>query len=196
MALPCGCSLLRATPADVHDPRVRRAVERIATARRPFEPSAVQHAHHAALVVNARNLSAETLMGKPFPGLHILEKKNYFSPPASGSFRHDGMVIGPCSMGTAARIANGISDDLVTRSADVTIKEARKLIIVPRESPMSAIHLKNQLTLAQCGVVMIPPVLTFYLKAFHSLDGQIDYTIGKVLDHLGLEHDLHPRWGE
>jgi 4-hydroxy-3-polyprenylbenzoate decarboxylase len=99
-------------------------------------------------------------------------------------------------MGTLGKIANGISDNLVTRSADVTIKEARKLIIVPRESPMSAIHLKNQLTLAQCGVVMIPPVLTFYLKEFHSLEGQINYTVGKVLDHLGLEHDLHPRWGD
>lgn len=145
----------------------------------------------ATAIIQHLQLPADSL-----PLLSLFDNKQLGAPSASGTHRTQGMVVLPCSMGTLGKIANGISDNLVTRSADVTIKEARKLIIVPRESPMSAIHLKNQLTLSQCGVVMIPPVLTFYLKEFHSLEGQINYTVGKVIDHLGLEHELHPRWGE
>jgi 4-hydroxy-3-polyprenylbenzoate decarboxylase len=118
------------------------------------------------------------------------------APPSSGTHLTQGMVIMPCSMGTLGRIANGISDNLVSRAADVTLKEHRKLILIPRESPFNTIHLKNMLTLSQMGVVMIPPMLSFYLPDFYSLDGQINYTLGKVLDQLGLEHDLYTRWGQ
>ena len=118
------------------------------------------------------------------------------APPSSGTHLTQGMVIMPCSMGTLGRIANGISDNLVSRAADVTLKEHRKLILIPRESPFNAIHLKNMLTLSQMGVVLIPPMLSFYLPDFYSLDGQINYTLGKVLDQLGLEHDLYTRWGQ
>ena len=117
------------------------------------------------------------------------------APPSSGTHLTRGMVITPCSMGTLGRIAAGIGDNLVSRAADVTLKEHRKLIIVPRESPLNQIHLKNLLTLSQCGVCIIPPVLTFYLKDFQSMDGQINYTLGKVMDQLGLAHDLYTRWG-
>jgi flavin prenyltransferase len=118
------------------------------------------------------------------------------APPSSGTHLTRGMVIIPCSMGTLGRIAAGIGDNLVARSADVTIKEQRKLILVTRESPMSAIHLRNQLSLAELGVVMLPPMLTFYLPDYHSMAGQISYVVGKVLDQLGLEHNCYARWGQ
>ncbi|MBX2860666.1 MAG: UbiX family flavin prenyltransferase [Vampirovibrio sp.] len=117
------------------------------------------------------------------------------APPSSGTHLTRGMAIIPCSMGTLGRVATGITDNLVARAADVTMKEHRKLIIVPRESPLNQIHLKNLLTLSQCGVCVIPPVLSFYLMDFNSLEGQINYTVGKVLDQLGFEHDLYTRWG-
>lgn len=117
------------------------------------------------------------------------------APPSSGTHLTRGMVVVPCSMGTLGRIANGITDNLVARAADVTLKEHRKLILVPRESPFNQIHLRNMLTLSQMNVVLIPPMLTFYLRDFDSIDGQINYTIGKILDQLGFEHDLYTRWG-
>ena len=117
------------------------------------------------------------------------------APPSSGTHLTRGMVVIPCSMGTLGRIAAGIGDNLVARSADVTIKEARKLILVTRESPMSAIHLRNQLTLAQLGVIILPPMLTFYLPDYHSMAGQISYVVGKVMDQLGIEHQIYARWG-
>jgi flavin prenyltransferase len=118
------------------------------------------------------------------------------APSASGTHLTQGMVVLPCSMGTLGRIANGISDNLVARAADVTMKEGRKLILAPRETPLNAIHLENMLKLSRLGVTMIPPMLSFYLPDYHSLDGQIRYLIGKVLDHLGIDHQLYKRWGE
>jgi flavin prenyltransferase len=130
---------------------------------------------------------------------HLLRchpNRNIGAAPASGTYLTRGMVIIPCSMTTLGKLASGVSDNLVIRSADVTLKEKRTLIIVPRESPFNQIHLENMLRLDRAGVVILPPVLSFYQEAFNSLDGQIRYTIGKVLDHLGLtEHNLFPRWG-
>lgn len=128
--------------------------------------------------------------------LQVFENNRLDAPPSSGTHLTQGMVIIPCSMGTLGRIANGITDNLVARSADVTMKEHRKLVIVPRESPLNQIHLKNLLTLSQCGVVVIPPMLSFYLPDFGTMEGQINYTVGKVLDQLGFEHDLYTRWGK
>lgn len=128
--------------------------------------------------------------------LAVYENNRLDAPPSSGTHLTQGMAIIPCSMGTLGRVANGITDTLVARAADVTMKEGRKLVIVPRESPLNGIHLRNLSTLSQCGVSIVPPVLSFYLPDFNSMDGQINYTVGKVLDQLGFEHTLYTRWGQ
>ncbi|MGE0200551.1 MAG: UbiX family flavin prenyltransferase [Candidatus Melainabacteria bacterium] len=130
------------------------------------------------------------------PLLTIYSSHHLGAPPASGTHLTRGMVIAPCSMGTLGKITAGIADNLVTRAADVTLKENRRLILVPRETPLNTIHLRNMHTLSQMGVVMIPPMLAFYLREFDSLEGQIRYTVGKILDQLGFTQDLHPRWGD
>ncbi len=114
---------------------------------------------------------------------------------ASGSFRVEGMIIMPCSMGTLASIAHGISDDLMTRAADVMLKEGRKLIIVPRETPLHAIHLENMLTLAKLGVKLIPAMPAFYYGP-QTINDMVNFLVGKVLDQLPLDHDLYRRWGD
>lgn len=114
---------------------------------------------------------------------------------ASGSYRVQGMVIVPCSMGTLASISHGISDDLMTRAADVMIKENRKLLIVPRETPLHAIHLENMLTLARLGVRIIPAMPAFYNKP-QSMDEMINFLVGKILDSMEIDHDLYRRWGD
>jgi 4-hydroxy-3-polyprenylbenzoate decarboxylase len=125
-----------------------------------------------------------------FFGNHRLD-----APPASGTHLTRGMVIVPCSMGTLGRIAAGIGDNLVARSADVTLKEGRPLVLVPRESPLNQIHLRNMLTLSQAGAHMVPPMLTFYLKDFSSVEGQVNYVLGKIFDVLRIPHQLSARWG-
>jgi 4-hydroxy-3-polyprenylbenzoate decarboxylase len=114
---------------------------------------------------------------------------------ASGSFRTQGMVIVPCSMGTLSGIAHGSSDNLLERTADVMLKEGRKLILGPRETPLHAIHLQNMLTLANMGVTMIPAMPAFYHRPA-SLGEMIDFLVGKVLDTMNIEHSLYKRWGE
>ncbi|MOA10415.1 putative aromatic acid decarboxylase [compost metagenome] len=114
---------------------------------------------------------------------------------ASGSYRVQGMVIAPCSMGTLASIAHGISDDLMTRAADVMLKENRRLLLVPRETPLHAIHLENMLTLSRLGVRMIPAMPAFYYKP-QSMDEMIQFMVGKILDNMDIEHDLYRRWGD
>ena len=126
-----------------------------------------------------------------FFGNHRLD-----APPASGTHLTRGMVIVPCSMGTLGRIAAGIGDNLVARSADVTLKEGRPLVLVPRESPLNQIHLRNMLTLSQAGAHLVPPMLTFYLKEFNNVDGQVNYVLGKILDVLRIPHTLSSRGGE
>jgi 4-hydroxy-3-polyprenylbenzoate decarboxylase len=114
---------------------------------------------------------------------------------ASGSFRTEGMIIIPCSMGTLSAIAHGSSDNLLERTADVMLKESRKLIIVPRETPLHTVHLENMLTLARMGVKIIPAMPAFYQRP-QSLDELVQFLVGKVLDSIGIEHELFTRWGE
>lgn len=113
---------------------------------------------------------------------------------ASGSFRTDGMVIAPCSMGTLASIAHGMSDNLLERAADVMIKEKRKLIIVPRETPLHGIHLENMLKLDRHGVTLIPAMPAFYFKP-KTIDDLVDFVVGRILDSMNVDHQLFQRWG-
>jgi 4-hydroxy-3-polyprenylbenzoate decarboxylase len=143
--------------------------------------------------LNARSPSAEALLGFACPAIRFVERTDYFSPPASGSFRHDGMVIVPCSMGTAARIANGISSDIVTRAADVCLKERRKLILVPRETPWSLIHLRNFTQLAEAGAVILPAAPGFYHQP-QSVSDLVDFIVARILQQLGIDQKLMPQW--
>ncbi|HXF23989.1 MAG TPA: flavin prenyltransferase UbiX [Gemmatimonadaceae bacterium] len=114
--------------------------------------------------------------------------------PASGSARSAGMVICPCSMGTLSAIAAGSSRSLVERAADVTLKERRKLILVPRETPLSSIHLENMLKLSRAGVVILPAAPGFYHQPT-SIAELVDFVVARVLDQMGVEHSLGHRWG-
>jgi len=114
---------------------------------------------------------------------------------ASGSFRTEGMVIVPCSMGTLSAIAHGASDNLLERAADVVLKEGRRLFVVPRETPLHAVHLENMLTLARLGARIVPAMPAFYNRP-KSLDESVDFLVGKILDLMDIEHDLYRRWGE
>ena len=128
-------------------------------------------------------------------GMPVWGMRDYKAPFASGSAGWHAMAIVPCSMGTAARIAHGISDTLLTRAADVMIKERRTLVVVPRETPLSVIHLANLTALARAGATVLPAMPSFYGQP-RSIDDVVDSVVGRLLDHLGLDHDLSHRWGE
>lgn len=140
-----------------------------------------------------QNFQTRAWLGEDFPNIRLLDHKNYFTPPASGSFRHDGMVIVPCSMGTLGRIANGISDDLLTRSADVCLKEGRRLIVVPREMPWNAIMLRNALELARAGGIVLPASPAWYGKPT-SLEDLADTVVARILQNLGMPQTLMKQW--
>jgi len=125
--------------------------------------------------------------------LTIHDNENIAASVASGSFGVDAMIIAPCSMNTLAKIACGISDNLVTRCASVMIKEQKKLILAPREMPFSAIALENMLKLSRLGVIIAPPVIAYYSEQ-QTLDEMEDFIIGKWFDLLDIEHKLYKRW--
>jgi polyprenyl P-hydroxybenzoate/phenylacrylic acid decarboxylase-like protein len=112
---------------------------------------------------------------------------------ASGSFKTEGMIIAPCSMRTLAAIATGVTDNLVARAADVTLKERRRLVLLARETPLTLVHLRNMVTVTEMGGVVFPPVPAFYAK-LESLDAMIDQTVGRVLDLFGIDSPLVRRW--
>ncbi len=119
--------------------------------------------------------------------------KDFTAPVASGSYPVEGMVIVPCSMGTLGAVANGLSQNLIHRAADCIIKENRKLILVPRETPFSAIHLENMLKLARLGVRIVPPIPGFY-SGEKTIEDVVDFIVGKILDQMEIAHTLYPRW--
>ena len=125
--------------------------------------------------------------------LTFFDNSNLFASVSSGSHRTNGMIIAPCSMGTLGRIASGHSQKLIERTADVMLKEKRRLILVPRETPLNQIHLENMLKLSKIGVDIVPAMPAFYQKPA-SLDDLVNFVIGKTLDLLGIEHSLFERW--
>ncbi len=127
--------------------------------------------------------------------LHYHDVRNFQAGIASGSFLTAGMVVCPCSMGTVAAIAHGVGENLIHRAADVHLKEKRKLILVPRETPLGLIQLRNLLAVAEAGAVVLPAMPAFYTRPKTVAD-MVDFLVGRVCDQLGVEHRLLARWGE
>lgn len=127
--------------------------------------------------------------------LEVFGREDWFAPLASGSNPADAMVICPCSMGTLAAIAAGLADTLIERAADVMLKESRRLVLVPRETPFSAIHLENMLRLQRAGAIVLPANPGFYHQP-RSVQEIVDFVVARVLDQIGMPHDLVRRWGE
>ena len=123
----------------------------------------------------------------------VYDDDDLFASISSGSYRFDAMIVVPCSASSLGKISNGLADTLITRAAAVTIKESRKLILVVRETPKSAILLENELRLARCGVCILDANPGFYSKP-RTVDDIIDFVVGRCMDQLGLEHDLYQKW--
>ncbi len=127
--------------------------------------------------------------------LAVFGREEWFAPVASGSNPADAMVVCPCSMGTLAAIAQGLADNLIERAADVMLKESRKLVLVPRETPFSAIHLENMLRLSRAGAIILPPSPGFYQHP-KTVEDIVDFVVARILDQLAIPHQLMLRWGE
>lgn len=157
--------------------------------------------HETALIISEQGMEVSKFeLGKDALKLKKLATKVYdnsdlWADISSGSVKFDAMVIVPCSMSTLSKTATGISDNLITRAASVCLKERRKLIIVPRETPLSAIHLSNMHTLALAGAVILPAMPAFYNKP-KTVDDMINFVTGKILDLLGIENKVYKRWKE
>lgn len=135
------------------------------------------------------------LLGQFSGELYVYGREDWYAPMASGSNPGDAMVVCPCTMSTLGKIAGGIGDDLIARAADVMLKEKLPLILVPRETPFSAIHLENMLRLSHAGAVILPPNPGFYNHP-QSVQDMVDFVVARILDHLGVAHELIARWGE
>jgi 4-hydroxy-3-polyprenylbenzoate decarboxylase len=145
--------------------------------------------------VKLEHFDPADLFGREVLGqLHYHHFRNFQAGIASGSFLTGGMVVCPCSMGTVAAIAHGTSENLIHRAADVHLKERRKLILVPRETPLGLVQLRNLATCAEAGAVVLPAMPAFYTRP-ESIDDMIDFIVGRICDQLGVEHRLFERWG-
>jgi len=153
----------------------------------------------AGLTIPSNPLDMERFFTERFqaaPGqLRVFGRQEWTAPVASGTNPPDAMVVCPCTTGTLASIACGVSGDLIDRAADVAMKEGRKLILVVRETPFSVIHLENMLRLARAGAVIMPANPGFYLQP-KGIDDLVDFMVARVLDHLGIAHGLGQRWGD
>lgn len=145
--------------------------------------------------IDIDNFRLESLIGVSAARVVYHHQSDIGAAIASGSFRTEGMIVVPCSMGTVASIASGISRNLIHRAADVCIKERRKLVIVPRETPLSAIHLENMLKLSRLGVCVLPAMPGFYHYP-KTVDDQINFVVTKILDQFGMDTGLIQRWKE
>ncbi len=146
------------------------------------------------LALSFSKLSAKNLFNEERENLFFYNPRDIGATIASGSALFDGMVIAPCSMGSLAAIANGFCQNALQRAADVTIKERRRLVIVPRETPLSPIHLKNMLTLSEMGVAIVPAMPGFYHQPA-SINDLVDMMVMKILDQMGIPNNLANRWG-
>ena len=150
------------------------------------------------LVLPTQPREAQRLLAERFNDkdglLRVFGRDDWNAPPASGSNPPDAYVICPCTMGTLAEVAAGTAKDLITRAADVALKEGKPLILVPRETPLSVLHLENMLRLARAGAVILPPSPGFYNRP-GSVDDLVDFVVARILDRLGVPHQLMPRWG-
>jgi 4-hydroxy-3-polyprenylbenzoate decarboxylase len=153
----------------------------------PSRPSEARAALLARILLSNPAVDVEKLA--------VFGREEWFAPVASGSNPPDAMVVCPCSMGTLAGIAQGLSDNLIERAADVAMKEGRKLILVPRETPFSIIHLENMLRLARAGAIILPPSPGFYQHPTSVAD-VVDFVVARILDQLAVPHTLLQRWGE
>ena len=151
------------------------------------------------LVLPAQPREAQRLLAGRFGdtagNLTVYGRDDWNAPPASGSNPPDAYVICPCTMGTLAEVAAGMAKDLITRSADVVLKEGRTLVLVPRETPFSAIHLENMLRLSRAGAVILPPNPGFYHRP-QDIGGLVDFVVARILDRIGVPQTLMARWGE
>jgi len=134
-------------------------------------------------------------LGPALGQIHYHHFQDFSAGIASGSFLTGGMVVCPCSMGTVAAIAHGLSQNLIHRAADVHLKEKRKLILVPRETPLGLVQLRNLTACAEAGAVVLPAMPAFYTKP-QSIADMVDFVVGRICDHLGVEHQLLKRWSE
>jgi 4-hydroxy-3-polyprenylbenzoate decarboxylase len=150
------------------------------------------------LALPAQPREAARLLGERFGAadgqLSVFGREDWMAPVASGSNPADAMVICPCSMGTLAAVAHGLADNLIERAADVMLKERRPLVLVPRETPFSVIHLENMLALARAGAAIVPPSPGFYDRP-EAVTDLVDFVVARVLDQLAVPHRLGPRWG-
>lgn len=155
-------------------------------------------AQELGLTLPARPAELESWLRERYPQgrgtLRVYGREDWFAPIASGSGASEAMVVCPCSMGTLAAIAHGLSDNLIERAADVMLKENRKLILVPRETPFSALHLENMLKLARLGVTILPANPGFYHHP-KRIEDLVDFVVARILDQLGIQSDLVRRWG-
>lgn len=135
----------------------------------------------------------QSLLGKYQKKVELLDSHDLAAPPASGSVQYEGMVVIPCSMGTVGRIAAGVSSDLVTRAADVCLKERRRLILVIRETPLNLIHLRNLTSLAEAGAVILPAAPAFYNHA-KTVEDLVSFIVGRTMQQLGLAQTVAPEW--
>jgi 4-hydroxy-3-polyprenylbenzoate decarboxylase len=142
---------------------------------------------------------AQRMLGERFGAregqLVVFGREDWMAPVASGSNPADAMAVCPCSMGTLGAIAAGLADNLIERAADVMLKERRPLVLVPRETPLSSIHLENMTRLAHAGAVILPPAPGFYTQP-QSVADLVDFVVARVLDHQAVPHSLTQRWGE